>query len=94
MDKKYKNTKFVIISKLLGYNEEYNIYRTHTPVMLNWVALSSCSRWSSSLRPPPNTDEDENAGGGSGERGERGLHTVLRDDTRRKVTQTECSHCS
>src|SRR4029434_3281642 len=53
--------------------------RTRIPVMLNWVALSSCRRWSSSLSPPPSTEEEKAGGGGSGVRGERGLHTVLRD---------------
>lgn len=46
-------------------------------VMLNWVAFSSCNRWSNSLRPPPSSEEEEKAGGGSAVRGERGLHTVL-----------------
>lgn len=50
----------------------------HSPVMLNCVALSSCSKWSSSLSPPPRTEEEEKAGGGSAVRGKRGLHTVLR----------------
>lgn len=61
---------------LSSFFEEGNWARISS-VMLNCVALSSCSRWSSSLRPPPNSDEEEKAGGGSAARGERGLHTVL-----------------
>lgn len=49
--------------------------------MLNWVAFSSCNRWSSSLRPPPSSDDEEKAGGGSAARGDRGLHTVLHDSS-------------
>lgn len=60
--------------------------RTRLPVMLNWVAFSSCNRWSSSLRPPPSSEEEEKAGGGSVVRGDRGLHTVLRGPQGRQTT--------
>lgn len=68
-------------------DEQMNRTRRHRPVMLNWVAFSSCRRWSSSLSPPPSSEE-EKAGGGSVVRGERGLHTVLQGfQERPKVTR-------
>lgn len=65
-----------LILSLSSFLEDGNWARISS-VMLNWVALSSCSRWSSSLRPPPRSEEEEKAGGGSAARGDRGLHTVL-----------------
>lgn len=49
------------------------------PVMLNWVALSSCRRRSSSQSPAPSTPLEEEKGGGAPSLGlgERGLQTVL-----------------
>lgn len=64
------------ILSLSSFLEDGNWARISS-VMLNCVALSSCNRWSSSLRPPPSSEEEEKAGGGSAVRGERGLHTVL-----------------
>lgn len=66
------------------YRKMHKHSQAGSPVMLNWVAFSSCNRWSSSLRPPPSSDEEEKAGGGSTARGERGLHTVLHDSSQQQ----------
>lgn len=66
------------------YRKMHKHSQAGSPVMLNWVAFSSCNRWSSSLRPPPSSDEEEKAGAGSTARGERGLHTVLHDSNQQQ----------